>query len=71
MVVNIFRYSCVEWLFIEETIGLPGWFSLCTLGGNWRVGVFGLCDFKPSAIFSGKLWFALNISMVSLIALTC
>ena len=37
--------------FIEETIGLPGWFSLYTLGGSFRVGVFGLCDFKPSAIY--------------------
>ena len=57
--------------YIEETTGLTGWFSLCILGGSLRVGVFGLCDFKPSTIFCAKLWFALNISMVSLIVLAC
>ena len=61
----------MEWLFIEETIGLPGWFSLCILGGSFNVGVFALCDFKPSAIFSGRLWFALNMSILLLIVLAC
>ena len=61
------QHILVEWQFIDETTGLPGWISLCTLGGSLRVGVFGVCDFKPSAISSGKLWFALNIPMVSLI----
>ena len=70
MVVNTFRYM-VEWQFIEESIGLSGWFSVCTLGGSFSVGVFGLCDFKPSAIVSGRLRFALNMSIVSLIVLAC
>ena len=67
MVVHIFRYLCR--VDVEETIGLPGWFSLCTLVGSFRVGAFGLCDFKPSAILFGRLWFALNMSTVSLIDL--
>ena len=38
---------------MELTSGRPGWPSLWTLGGSFRVGVFGDLTFRPSAIFSG------------------
>ena len=40
-------------------------------GGSFSIGVFGLCDFKPSAICSRIWWVALDMSMVSLIVFAC
>ena len=72
MVVHIYRHFCGVAVYRRDYWSLPGWFSLSTtLGGSFSVGVYGLCDFKPSAIISGRLWFALNMSIVSLIVLAC